>query len=113
MKLPAAARTTVWATAISVSALAPHAAPMALGLAVAKEGFDLLHARMHKTAVLSYIRAAGAGTFLSVDPSGAIPAVTLQTASPSARPQADEEGGVQVHAITAHSRSGAHHDPAE
>jgi hypothetical protein len=59
MKLPAAAKTTVLATAISVSALDPRAAPMALGLAVAKEGFDLLHARMHKTAVLSYMRARG------------------------------------------------------
>lgn len=57
MKLPAAGRTTVWATAISVSALVPHTAPAALGLAVAKEGFDLLHARTHRGTVLSYIRA--------------------------------------------------------
>jgi RNA polymerase sigma factor (sigma-70 family) len=86
---------------------------VALGLAVAKEGFDLLHARMHKATVLSYIRAAGAGTYLSVDPSGVAPGVTLQTASPSARPQGDEEGAVQVPADNAPSRSVADPDPGE
>jgi RNA polymerase sigma factor (sigma-70 family) len=111
MKLPAAGRTTVWATAISVSALAPHTAPVALGLAVVKEGIDLFHARMHKATVLSYMRAAGAGTYLNVDPSGAAPGVTLQTALPSARPQGDEEGAVQVPADDAPCRPGA--DPGE
>jgi RNA polymerase sigma factor (sigma-70 family) len=113
MKLPAAGRTTVWATAISVSALAPHAAPVALGLAVAKEGFDLLHARVHKATVLSYIRAAGAGTYLSVDPSGAAPGVNLQTASPSARPRGEGEGAVQVPADDAPGHAGADPDPGE
>jgi RNA polymerase sigma factor (sigma-70 family) len=80
---------------------------------VAKEGFDLLHARIHKATVLSYMQAAGAGTYLSVDPSGAAPGVTLQTASPSARPRGDEEGAVQVPADDAPSRSGAAPDPGE
>ena len=104
----------MWATAISVSALAPHAAPLALGLAAGvKEGFDLLHARMHRNTVLSFIRAADAGIYLSVDPSGASPGVTLQTASPSAGPWGDEEGAVQVPAYDAPSRSTADPDPGE
>jgi RNA polymerase sigma factor (sigma-70 family) len=69
---------------------------VALGLAVAKEGFDLLHARMHRVSVLSFIRAAGAGTYLSIDPSGSTPGLVLQTASSSAGPQGDEEGAVPV-----------------
>ena len=112
MKLPTPGRTTVWATAISVSALVPHAAPVALGLAIGKEGFDLLHARLHKAAVLSYIRAAGAGTYLSIDPSGAAPGVTLQTASPSAGFQG-EEGAIPVPADNEFSRSGTDPDPGE
>lgn len=88
---PSVDRTALWATAISVSALAPHTAPVALGLAAAKEGFDLLHARMHRTTVLSYIRATSAGTYLSVDPSRAASGVVLQTASSSAGPRGDEE----------------------
>ncbi len=113
MKLPAAGRTTVWATAISVSALAPHAAPVALGLAAAKEGFDLLRTRMHRTTVLSFIRAAGAGTYLNVDPSGATPGVTLQTATPPAGPQGDEEGAVPVPAHNEPSSSGTDAEPGE
>lgn len=113
VNLPAAARTTVWATAISVSALAPHEAPVAVGLAMVKEGIDLFHARMHKATVLSYMRAAGAGTYLSVDPSGASPGVTLRTALPSARPQGDKEGAVQVPADDTPSRSRADPDPGE
>ena len=113
MKLPAAGRTTIWATAISVSALAPHTAPVALGLAAAKEGFDLLHARMHRTTVVSFIRAAGGGTYLNVDPSGAIPGMTLQTASPTAGSPGDEEGAVQVPAHNEPSRSGTDTNPGE
>lgn len=113
MKLPAAGRTTVWATAISVSALDPHAAPVALVLAAAKEGFDLLHARMHRTTVLSFIRASGAGTYLNVDPSGAIPGVTLRAASPSVGSQGDQEGAVPVPADSESSLSGTDPDPGE
>src|SRR6266849_5737057 len=111
MKLPAAGRTAVWATAISVSALAPHAAPVALGLAAAKEGFDLLHGWLHRATVLSYIRAAGAGTYLSVDPSGATPGLTLQTAPPSAGFRGDVEGAVPVPTDNEPSRSGTDSDP--
>lgn len=113
MKLPAAGRTTIWATAVSVSALVPHAAPVALGLAAAKEGFDLLHARLHRTTVLSYIRAAGVGTYLSVDPSGAAPGVILQTVSPSAGSRGDQEGAIPVSADHESSRSGTDPDPGE
>lgn len=113
MKPSVAGKTAVWATAISVSAVAPHAAPVALGLAAAKEGFDLLHAHMHRTSVLSFIRAAGAGTYLSVDPSGSSPGVVLRTASPLAGPQGDEEGAVPVPADDEPSRSGADPDPGK
>lgn len=113
MKLPAAGRTTVWATAISVSALAPHAAPVALGLAAAKEGFDLLHARIHRTTVLSYIRATSTGTYLSVDSSRSAPGVVLQTASPSAGSRRDEEGAVPVPADDEPGHPGADPDPGE
>jgi RNA polymerase sigma factor (sigma-70 family) len=113
MKLPAAGRTTVWATAISVSAVAPHAAPLAIGLAAAKEGFDLLRDRMHRNMVLSFIHAAGAGIYLSVDQSGAAPRVTLRTALPSPGPQGDEEGAVEVPAHDVPNRSMADPDPGE
>jgi RNA polymerase sigma factor (sigma-70 family) len=113
MRLPTASRTTVWATAISVSALAPHAAPIALGLAVAKEGFDLLHAWLYRATVLSYIRAAAAGTYLSIDPSGVAPGLTLQAASPFAGFRGDEEGAVPVPADNEPSRSGADPDPGD
>jgi RNA polymerase sigma factor (sigma-70 family) len=107
-------RATVWTTAFSVSALAPHAAPVVLGLAVAKEGIDLLHAHIHRTSVLSFIRATGAGTYLSVDPSGSASGVVLRTASSFASPQgAEEEGGVPVSAYDELSRSGADPDPGE
>ena len=104
---------TIWATAISVSALVPHAAPLAFGLALCKEGFDLLRVRMHRDTVLSLIRAAGAGTHLTIDPSGTAPGVTLQTASPSVGPRGDEEGAVQVPAYDAPSCSAADPDPGE
>jgi hypothetical protein len=107
MKLPAAGRTTIWATAISVSAFDPHAAAVALGLAAAKEGFDLLHSRIHRTTVLSYIRAADARIYLNVDPSGFAPGVTLRTAPPFAEPQGAQEGAVPVPAANESSLPGA------
>jgi RNA polymerase sigma factor (sigma-70 family) len=115
MRASATGRTAVWTTAISVSVLAPHAAPVALGLAVLKEGFDLLQARMHRTSVLSFIRAAGAGTYLSVDPSGsAVPGVVLRMASSFAgQPGEEGEGGVPVPVRDEFSRSGADPDPGE
>ena len=102
---------TVWVTAISVSALAPHAAPVALGLAAAKEVFDFLHARMHRTTVLSYIRATNAGTYLSVDPAGPAPGVVLQTAALSASQWDDREGDIPV-LTDKSSRDEADLDPA-
>jgi RNA polymerase sigma factor (sigma-70 family) len=113
MKPSVAGRTAVWTAAISASALVPHAAPVALGLAAAKEGFDLLHARMHRTSVLSYIRAADADTYLSVAPSGATPGVVLRTASSLAGPTGNEEGAGPVPAHNESHRSGADPDPGE
>lgn len=113
MRLPATGRTTVWTTAISVSALVPHAAPVALGLAVAKESFDLLHARMYRTTVLSYIRAAGAGMYLSVDSSGPAPGVILHTTRSSAGLPDGEGGAVPVSAENEPSRSAADPEPGE
>ena len=113
MKLPGPGRTTVWATAISASALDPRVVPVALGLAVAKEGFDLLHARMHRTTVLSLIRAAGAGTYLNVDPSGPTPGVTLQTAPPPAGSRGGQEGAVPVPADNQSNLPGIDPDPGE
>jgi RNA polymerase sigma factor (sigma-70 family) len=91
MKVSPADRAAVWTTAISLSAIAPHAALVALGAAVVKEAFDLLRARSHRVSVLAYLRAAVAGTHLSIDPSLAAPALVLNIASPgSARPDGEE-----------------------
>jgi RNA polymerase sigma factor (sigma-70 family) len=100
-------RAPLWATAISVSALTPHAAPVALGLMVAKECFDLLHARMLRTSVLSYIRATAAGTYLSVDRSGAAPRLVLHSESALAGSRGDQEGAVPVPADGEPSQSGS------
>jgi len=108
-------RTAVWTTAISVSALTPHAAPVALGLAALKEGFDLLHAHVHRASVLSFIRAAGAGTYLSVGPSGSTASgVVLRMASSFAGQRDEEgEGGVPVPVRDELSRPEADPDPGE
>jgi hypothetical protein len=87
-----AGRAAVWTTAISVSAIAPHAAPVALGAAVLKEAFDLLHARSHRISVLSYLRAAGTRTYLRIDPSPVAPALVLNIASRGPVRSDDEEG---------------------
>jgi RNA polymerase sigma factor (sigma-70 family) len=112
MRPSATVRATVWAAAISVTAAYPHAVFAALVLAVAKEGFDLLHARMNRIAVLSYIRALSTGTYLSVEPSGAFPGVTLHTALSAGSP-GDQEGVVSVPADDQPSRSGTGLDPGE
>lgn len=106
-------RAAVWATAISASILAPHAAPIALGLAVTKEGFDLLHARMHRSTVLSYIRAAPGDTYLKVEPTSGSVGVVLQTASSLSGASGGEEGACSVHADEEQSHSGEDLDAAE
>ena len=113
MKPSVAGRTAVWATVVSVSALAPHHAPLALGLAVVKEGFDLLHARMHRTTVLSFIRIAASGTYLSVDASGSAPGVVLQTSPSFAGPKGTEKGSVALPADDELAGSEADPDPGE
>jgi RNA polymerase sigma factor (sigma-70 family) len=113
MKPSAAGRTTLWATAISVSALAPHAAPTALGLAVAKEGFDLLHAYMNRSTVLSYIRGTGTGSYLRVDSSGTVPGIVLQTASSPEGQRGGQEGAVPVPTGDEPRRSESDPDPGE
>lgn len=89
----------MWTAAISVSAVNPHAAFIALGAAVAKEVFDLVHARMHRTSVLAYLRTARAETSLRIDSSSAGPALSLSNTSPgSSRPASDEKGAAVVSA---------------
>jgi RNA polymerase sigma factor (sigma-70 family) len=95
MKASAAGRAAVWSTAISVSAIDPHAAFVALGAAAVKEAFELAHARSQRTSVLAYLRACGARTYLSIDQSPATPALVLSVASPASRP-GDEEGADPV-----------------
>lgn len=96
MKPSAAGRAAVWTAAVSVSAVAPHAAPVALGAAVAKEAFDLLRARSQRISVLAYLQAAGAGTYLDIGPCPAAPALVLSVASPGSRRLDDEEGAASV-----------------
>lgn len=98
MKPSTAGRTAVWTAAISVSAVAPHAAPVALGAAVAKEVFDLLRARSQRISVLAYLRAAGADTYLDIGPCPAAPALVLSVASPGSHRLDDEEGAEPVRA---------------
>ena len=89
-------RAAIWTTAISVTAIAPHAAPVALGSAVAKEAFDLLHARSHRMSVLAYLRTATRGTDLRIDPSPAAPALVLSIASQDRVRSDDQEGAYPV-----------------
>jgi RNA polymerase sigma factor (sigma-70 family) len=96
MKASTAGRAAVWSTAISVSAVDPHAAFVALGVAVVKEAFDLVRARSHRISVLAYLRASGAGTYLSIDQCPAAPALVLSVASPGPRRPAGEEGADPV-----------------
>jgi RNA polymerase sigma factor (sigma-70 family) len=110
---PSAGRAAVWATAVSASAVVPHAAPVALGVAVAKEVFDLVHARLHRISVLSYMRAAGARTYLSIDPSETAPGVVLCTAPASAGPSGDEEGARLVPADDERSLVSRDIDPGD
>jgi RNA polymerase sigma factor (sigma-70 family) len=92
MKPSIAGRAVVWTTAISVSGIDPHAVPIALGAAVAKEAFDLLRARSHRVSVLAYLRAAPVNTYLDIGPSPAAPALVLSVASPGSRRPDDEKG---------------------
>jgi RNA polymerase sigma factor (sigma-70 family) len=108
-----AGRAAVWTTAISVSAVAHHAAPVALGAAVAKEAFDLLHARSHRISVLAYLRAAGKGTDLRIDPSPAAPALVLSIASRGPVRSDDEEGADPVPADGEYSYAGPCPDPGD
>ena len=88
----------MWTAAISVSAVAPHAALIALAAAVAKEVFDLVHARMHRTSVLAYMRTARAETSLRIGPSSAAPALALSNTSPKPSRPGGEEGAALMSA---------------
>jgi RNA polymerase sigma factor (sigma-70 family) len=92
MKSSAAGRAAVWTAAVSAAAIVPHATPVALGIAMIKEIFDLLRARTDRVSVLSYMRAASASTYLNIDPSGEAPAIVLSTTSSPSGPPQDEEG---------------------
>jgi RNA polymerase sigma factor (sigma-70 family) len=89
-------KAAVWTAAISVSAVNPHAALIALGAAAAKEVLDLVHARMHRTSVLAYMRTARAETSLRIGPSAAAPALALSNTSPTSSGSGDKEGAAVV-----------------
>jgi RNA polymerase sigma factor (sigma-70 family) len=78
---------------------------VALGAAVAKEGFDLLHDRSHRISVLAYLGAAHAGTYLSIDSSPAVPGLVLRCASSGSGPDG-EEGAALVTADDEHPPDG-------
>jgi RNA polymerase sigma factor (sigma-70 family) len=113
MKHSVRSGTGLWITAISVSALYPHAAPAAIGLAAVKEGFDLLRARALRATVVSYIRAAGSGTYLNIDQSETAPGITLEKAPPTAGSPGNEKGAVPVPADDESSGSAGRFDPGE
>jgi RNA polymerase sigma factor (sigma-70 family) len=93
----APAKVAVWTAAISVSAVNPHAALIALSAAVAKEVFDLVHARINRTSVLAYLRTARAETSLRIGPSSAGPSLVLSNTSPGpSRAAGGEEGAAVV-----------------
>jgi hypothetical protein len=85
----AAGRVAVWTAAISASAFDPHAAPFALGCAVAKELFDLLRARLQEGSVLSYLRGTRPATSLRIGPSPGSPALVLNVGPQTAMPPDD------------------------
>lgn len=97
MKSSTAGRAALWSAVASVAVVDPHAVPVALGAAAAKEGFDLLRARMHRGSVLAYLRAASAGTHLHVGPSSTAPALVLSIGPRDMR-SADGGGAERVRA---------------
>jgi RNA polymerase sigma factor (sigma-70 family) len=109
----AAGKAAVWTAAISVSAVEPHATAVALAAAVAKEVFDLVHARMHRTSVLAYLRDAGKGTDLCIDLSPAAPALVLSIASPGPVRSDDEKGADPVPADGEYPPAGSCPDPGD
>jgi RNA polymerase sigma factor (sigma-70 family) len=113
MKHSVRSGTGLWATAISVSALYPHAAPAAIGVVAVKEGLDLLRARALRATVVAYIRASGSATYLSIDQSEAAPGITLETAPPTSGPPGNEKGAVPVPAEDEPSGCASRPDPGE
>lgn len=91
MNSSVAGSAAVWSAAISASAVDPHAAPIALGAAVAREVFHLVHARVHRSSVLAYLRTAGAETYLHVGPSPVSPGLVLSNTWGFSRPGDEEE----------------------
>ncbi len=113
MKHSVRSGTGLWATAISVSALYPHAAPAAIGVVAVKEGFDLLRARALRATVVAFIRASASGTYLNIDESEAAPGITLKTAPPTAGSPGNEKGAVPVPAEDESSGGASRPDPSE
>jgi RNA polymerase sigma factor (sigma-70 family) len=95
MKTSAAGRAAVWTAAISAATIAPHEAPVALGIAVIKEIFDLLHARADRVSVLSYMRTVSSKTYLNINRPGDA-SIILRPASFSPGPPQNEEGDPPV-----------------
>lgn len=93
--------------------MAPHAAPFALGAAVAKEAFDLLRAHLQRISVLAYLRSARAATYLSIGSSPAAPALVLSVAPPNAARSDDDEGEDPVSPGGEYPRAGSGPDTDE
>lgn len=84
----------MWTAAVSVAAIHPSAALLALAAAVAKEVLDLVSARVHRASVLAYLRTARTGTSLRIGPAPASPALSLSSPLPGPRQAgpAEEKG---------------------
>lgn len=92
----AAGMAAAWTAAISVTAVNPHEALVALGAVFAKEIFGLVSARMHRTSVLAYLRTADAETSLRIGPSSVAPALSLRNASSKSSRSAGKKGAARV-----------------
>jgi RNA polymerase sigma factor (sigma-70 family) len=82
MKPSVPARAVVWTAAVSATAAGVHVGLTALGVAVAKEVFDLLRARSHRTTTLAVMQAAKQGMNLEVGQSGEALTTSLRYTPP-------------------------------
>jgi RNA polymerase sigma factor (sigma-70 family) len=111
MKASMAGRSAVWTAAVSASVAAPHAVLLVFGVAAGKEVFDLLRARSDRISVMAFVRATRAGTYLSIDSSGAVPGMILQAAALPAGQRGDVEGARHVPGRSDIPKAAAHTDP--
>jgi RNA polymerase sigma factor (sigma-70 family) len=71
-------------------------APVALGAAVLKEGFDLLHARSQQQAVLAYLRAAAPDARLDIQTSSAPRVLSLRITPPGSEQPGARKGATNL-----------------